>query len=78
MAKTYMKFYTSEVVGYSVETNLGVVLVDDENEMYLSGYQTSVGVFESKVLAQSVARRVKSAWDVAWVRIKPAMKVKGG
>ena len=78
MAKTYMKFYTSELLGYGVETNLGVILVDDENEIYLSGYQTGIGIFESKALAQSVARRVKSAWDVAWVRVKPAMKVKRG
>lgn len=75
MTKPHMKFYTSELLGYIVQTSSGVVLIDDD-ELYLDGADGAI--FESKPLAQSVAHRVKKQWNLSWARTKSAMRVKRG
>lgn len=77
-----MKFYTSELLGFIVKTDQGIVHItqfnDDDDELYLGEYGCDVAVFESKSLATSIARRIKREWQISWAKVKPAMKVKKG
>lgn len=82
MGRQCMKFYVSELLGFIVKTDQGIVHIasfdNEDDEVYLSEWGCDVAVFEDKALATSIARRLKREGEASWTKIKPAMKVKKG